>query len=158
MVWWKPYEALLEAKAVPAKEVLLDLIADELVEICTTFPPRASDIIWFDGALRDTWAHRIDGLPPINASMASIMGQLLHWDLQHEIEAIDHFVRNRLWRNGCSSELEWGAVQICWRYGLELLYQRKEDCTGILKRADLTQIVHRFVERAPKKLSTSMSV
>lgn len=156
MVWWKPYEALLEAKVVPAKEVLLDLIAKELLEMCATFPPRASEIIWFDGALRDTWAHRIEDLPPIHAPMAAVMGELLLWDLQHEIEAIDHFVRNALWRKACASELEWGAVQICWRSGLELLYQRKEDCSGIVNRADLIQVVQRFIALAQKKLSSPM--
>lgn len=152
MVWWKPYEALLEAKKVPAKEVLLDLIADELMEMCAAFPPRAAEIVWYDRSLRETWAHRIEDLPPINQSMASLIGKLVLWDLQHEIEAIDHFVRNGRWREACSSEMDWGAVQICWRSGLELLYQRKEDCSGILRREDLEKIVQRFSARAHKKL------
>ena len=32
MFWWKKYEPILEAKAQPAKQVLIDLLAKELVE------------------------------------------------------------------------------------------------------------------------------
>lgn len=150
-MWWKPYEALLEAKAVPAHEVLLDLIAQELVDMCLQFPPRADEIIWFDNALREKWASRFDELPAISPAMAGILGALWRWDLRHEIEAIDHFVRNGAWRRGCGTEFHWGTVQIVWRAGLEFLYQRKDDCGGLLKRTDLERIVERFEERFARK-------
>lgn len=152
-MWWKPYEALLEAKPVPAEAVLLDLIAQELVEMCRHFPPRADEIIWFDATLEDKWAHRLEELPRVNAPMASLLGKLLRWDLRHEIDVIDHFVRNSAWRDACDTESHWGTIQICWRAGLELLYQRKEDCAGLLKRGDLERIVELFVARFAKGAS-----
>ena len=143
-MWWKRYEPLLEAKSVPVREALIDLIAKELCEMCESFPPEEASIEWQDEALRRRLQGRLRDLPRIDGAMADLVSRLLVLDLSHEVEAIDHLFRNEGYRDACPSDAHLDAVKLCWRAGLELLYQRKDEVSGHLKGTDLIDIAERF--------------
>lgn len=151
-MWWKRYEPLLDARPVPVREALIDLIAKELAEMCETFPPPEGIVEWQDEHLRRRLEGRLAELPKIDGAMADLVSKLIALDLAHEIEAIDHLFRNEGFRDACPSEAHLDAVKLCWRAGLEVLYQRKDELPDHLRRADLIEIAERFPLRYRRRL------
>src|SRR5688500_5577346 len=96
--WWKRYEPILEAKAIPAKEAVKDLMAKELVELWELFPPAESDVEFEDPRLAAKLKGRMHELPKLDAPFVTVLARVLAWDLKHEVDAIDHLFRNDLHR------------------------------------------------------------
>ncbi len=146
-MWWKKYEHILERKPVPAREVLIDLLAKELCEVVSAFPPEEAEIEWGDATLQKRFAGRLNELPAIDLASGTVLAELLTLDLTHEAEAIDHFLRNDKHRDACPSANHVDALTLLWRATLEHLYVRKEETGAVLKTKDLVDIVARFKRR-----------
>lgn len=154
MFWWKKYEPLLEAKARPAKDVLVDLLAKELVEMCQTFPPEEHSIEWEDQSLQKRLEGRVDELPKPDVALVDEVGRLMTWDLEREIEAIDHYFRNERYGDAAPTPAHVDALHVLWRVGVEILLQRKEEADTFLKRADLIEASKRFPEIFRRRASS----
>lgn len=139
--WWKRYEPLLEAKAVSGERALVDLIAKEIVELWEEFPPQEHDVSWEDPRLAARFAGRMAELPRLDGAFVDLIAQLVIWDLDHQSDAIDHFIRNELHRTAAPTAAHVDAMHLLWRALVEHLYQRKDDAQGILKRKHLCDIV-----------------
>lgn len=145
--WWKRYEPILEARPVPAKEALKDLIAKEMVELFERFPPPEHEVEIEDAHLRAKLSGRMHELPPLDIPMVSLVCRLLRMDLEHEIDAIDHLMRNDHHRDAATTPLHVEAMHLLWRGLLEHLYSRKDEAQGNLKTKDLVDIVERARDR-----------
>jgi hypothetical protein len=149
--WWKRYEPILEARPVPAVEALKDLIAKELVELFEHFPPPEHEVEFEDAKLAAKLKGRMHELPKLDIAMVTLVCRLLRLDLEHEIDAIDHLMRNDHHRDAATTPAHVDAMHLLWRGLLEHLYARKEETQGALKTKDLAEIVDkardRFVQR-----------
>lgn len=145
--WWKRYEPILEAKPVPAKEALKDMIAREIVELFTAFPPAEHEVDLEDQKLAARLRGRFHELPKLDVPMVTLVCRLLQMDLEHDVDAIDHLMRNQHHREAATTEAHVDALHFLWRGLLEHLYARKDETTGILKTRDLVDIVERARDR-----------
>jgi hypothetical protein len=141
--WWKRYEPILEQKPVSGPDAVVDLIARELVEVLEAFPPAEDAIEWEDQALAAKLKGNLHELPRLDGAFVDLLAKVITWDLEQEIEAIDHLMRNHLHRDAAPTERHVQALHLLWRALLEHLYQRKEEAGGILKRAHLVAIVEK---------------
>lgn len=137
MFWWKRYEPLLEAKAVPVKDALVDLLAKELVEMCQTFPPDERQVEWHDQSLRRRLEGHMAELPKADPKLVDEVSRLMVWDLEREIDAIDHYFRNAKYGDACPTPRHVDALHLLWRVGVEVLLTWKDEAQHHLKRADL---------------------
>lgn len=142
-LWWKRYEPLLEAKTVSGASALTDLIAREVVELWEAFPPAEHEVAWEDPTLEARLAGRLGELPRLDPAFVDLVAQLVTWDLEHEMDAIDHLLRNDRHRAAAPTAAHVEAMHLLWRALVEHLYQRKDDADGILKRAHLVEIVEK---------------
>ena len=151
--WWKPYEPLLEQKTISSHEAILGLIADELCEICATFPPPSASIQWLSPQFEKRFSHQVADFPPVDTEMAKVLGDILLFELDFKPEATAALFRNQRHINACPTRLHQEALHMLWPIILEVLYARKDECSGLLKRNDLKTIVARFLEKYPRKRS-----
>jgi hypothetical protein len=151
VAWWKRYEPLLEAKPVSGDAAVRELVAKELVELFEGFPPEESAIVWEDAALERKLKGRLHELPRLDPQFVDVLAQIVTWDLAHENDALDHFLRNDRHRAACPTQAHVDGLMFLWRTVIEHLEARKEEAQGILKRADLPKIVEdaraRFTRR-----------
>jgi hypothetical protein len=145
--WWKPYEALMEQKPVAGDEAVVDAIARELVETLESFPPRESDVDWADERLAARFRGRLETLPRLDARFVGMLLRIVRLDVEHEAEQIDWLIRNDHHRDACPTPGHEDALRLLWPLVVEHLYQRKEECGGILRRRHLVQICDRTEER-----------
>jgi hypothetical protein len=145
--WWKPYEALMEQKPVAGDMALVDLIAKELDETLASFPPREADVDWVDERLATRFRGRLESLPRPDARFVGMLLRLVRLDLEHEAEQIDWLVRNGHHREACPTPAHEDALRLLWPLVVEHLYQRKDECHGILKRSHLLLVCERAEER-----------
>jgi hypothetical protein len=103
--------------------------ARQLADEVLAWPPAVE---WQDARVRAEFA----GLGPAPELAAITMGfTLARWELERELEAIDHAMRNdRLGRLGPEGAL---AARFLWRWLPEWLLELKERCTGRLTRGEL---------------------
>lgn len=150
-LWWKKYEPILEAKPRAGEEVVKELIAKELVELYESFPPDERMVEWEDPALERRFRGRVAELPRLDAPLVNALSRIVTWDLDHEIDAIEHYFRNELHRESAPTPSHVDALHFLWRTVVEHLYARKDECRGALKRKDLGDIVEearvRFLAR-----------
>jgi hypothetical protein len=150
-MWWKRYEPILEAKPKPGEEVVLDLMAQELCDICEAFPPKASDIHWEDSRRQQRFGPKLPDMPAIDLPLVRLIARLLRFDLGHEPEAIDHLFRNELHRAACPTPLHEEAVFFLWPGLVEVLLAHKEELSGRIKTKDLLSVIDRFEKRFEKR-------
>lgn len=143
MYWWKRYEPILEQRPVSGEEALRDLIAKELVELYENFPPPEESVAWEDPVLARKYAGRLAELPKLAPPLVDLLTRILVLDLAHDIDAIDHMLRNNHHRAVAQTQGELDALMLLWRVILEHLEVRKEETQGILKRKDLPDIAER---------------
>lgn len=153
-LWWKRYEPILEQKPMSGAEAVADLVAKEIVELLEAFPPPEESVTWEDPVLAERLGGRLHELPRLDGAMVDLLAKLVTWDLEHEIDAIDHLLRNDLHRQAAPTPLHVEAMHLLWRILLEHLYQRKDDAKGILKRKDLVDIIERARVRFRARLLT----
>lgn len=146
MFWWKRYEPLLEAKAVPVKDALIDLLAKELVEMCQTFPPEERQIEWHDESLRRRLEGRVAELPRPDPKLVEEISRLVVWDLERELDAIDHYFRNEKYGDACPTPRHVDTLHVLWRVGVEVLLTRKDEVQHFLKRTDLVEAAGKLPE------------
>jgi hypothetical protein len=137
---WRPYERILDGKARPAVDVLKDLIARELLDALDQFPPPESDLEWEDAALEQRLRGRLHELPRVDDALADLVLELVALDVGHQLEQIDHMLRNQHHRERAPTQLHVDAMHLLWRGLVEHLYARKEDAGAILKGRDLVDI------------------
>lgn len=154
MFWWKRYEPILEAKAVPAKDALVDLLAKELVEMCQSFPPEERQVEWHDENLRRRLQGRLQELPKADPALVDEVSRLMVWDLEREFEAIDHYFRNQAFGAACPTALHVEALQLLWRVGVEVLLTRKDEAQHHLKRKDLVDAAKKLPEIFRRRYQT----
>jgi hypothetical protein len=145
--WWKPYEALLESKPVPGDEAVRDLIAKELVELYEAFPPPEDTVHWEDAALERKYKGKLAELPALDTALVDQLTKIVVLDLQHEIDQVDHIMRNNHHRAAAPTQKHVDALLLLWRVVLEHLEQRKDDAKGALKRGHLVEIAERAGQR-----------
>ena len=151
--WWKPYEPLMEQKPISSKEALIGLVADELCEICESFPPAQEQIDWQSEQFQKRFADKLETMAKIDVPMATVLHEILTHELAFKPEATAALFRNQTHHGACPTERHKDAIQFLWPVLLETLYTRKEDCDGHLRRSDLTQIVDQFVTKYKKRQS-----
>jgi hypothetical protein len=149
--WWKPYEPLMERKPISSKEALMGLIADELCEICESFPPAPEQIDWQSDQFKKRFVDKLIGMPKIDFPMASALHEILSYELEFKPEATAALFRNQTHAKACPTESHREAIHFLWPILLETLYTRKEDCQGHLRRADLAPIATLFLEKYKQK-------
>ena len=147
MFWWKPYEPLLEQKPVAGDVAIADLIAKELVEVLEAFPPGEDEVDWTDEAFARRYRGRLATLPKLDARFVALLLTIVRLDLEHEHEQIDWMMRNEHHREACPTLLHDDALKLLWPVVVEHLYQRKEECRGILKPAQLVGVCVQAEER-----------
>ena len=147
MFWWKPYEALMETRPVSGADAVVDLVAKELVEVLEAFPPREADVDWSDERLAARYRGRLAELPRPDVRFVDLLFHLVRLDLDHEAEQIDWLLRNGHHKDACPTSAHDDALLLLWPVVVEHLYQRKEECRGILKRAHLLAVCDKVVER-----------
>jgi hypothetical protein len=144
----------METKPVSGADATVDLVAKELVEVLEAFPPREVDVDWSDERLAARYRGRLAELPRPDARFVEVLFRLVRLDLEHEAEQIDWMMRNGQHKDACPTPAHDEALLLLWPVVVEHLYQRKDDCQGILKRAHLLQVcdkvVDRFRRRAPQ--------
>jgi hypothetical protein len=145
--WWKPYEALMETKPVAGDVAVVDLVAGELVELLQNFPPRESDVDWSDERWAARYRGRLETLPRLDVPFVETLLRIVCLDLAHEVEQIDWLLRNHHHKNACPTAAHEEALRLLWPVVVEHLYQRKDDCQGILNRAHLAEICDKTLER-----------
>lgn len=145
--WWKPYEPLMEQKTITSHEAILGLIADELCEICSTFPPPSENIEWLSPQFEKRFKHQLSEFPPVDTKMAQIVCEILLFELDFKPEATAALFRNQHHLEACPTHHHREALHMLWPIILEVLYARKDECAGLIKRRDLKTIVTRFFEK-----------
>lgn len=150
--WWKRYEPLLEQKPMSGTEAVVDLVAKEIVELLEAFPPAEDSVEWEDEALAARLRGRLHELPRIDGAMIDLIARLVTWDVEHEVEAVDHFLRNDRHRQAAPTAAHVEVMHLLWRALLEHLYQRKDEAQGILKRKDLVDIMEKVRVRFRARL------
>jgi hypothetical protein len=144
MVWWKRYEGLLERKPVPAKEVLKDFLAKELVEICEAFPPAKEDVAFEIESQRVRFADKLEHMPKVSLAMAELLAKIVTLELEREHDAVAHLFRNGEHKESCAAPYAEDALMFLWPLVVDVLLQRKEEAQNALSRRDLIDIVERF--------------
>ena len=147
MFWWKPYEALMEQKPVAGDVAVSELIAKELVEMLAAFPPAEDEIDWTDENFARRYRGRLATLPRLDPRFVACLMQIVRLDLDHDAEQIDWLLRNEHQREACPTPLHDDTLKLLWPVVVEHLYQRKDECKGILKRSHLTAICTQTEER-----------
>ena len=147
MFWWKPYEALMEHKAVTGDVALVELLSKELVEFLEGFPPGEDAVEWTNAGFADRFKGRLAELPTLDARFVGILLEIVRLDLDHETERIDWLLRNGHHRDACPTPLHEDALKLLWPVLVEHLYSRKEECQDILKRRHLLDICSQADER-----------
>ena len=142
--WWKPYESFLERKPQPAVEVLIDMLAQELCEVCEAFPPAEADVSWLDDKTRARFSGQLEQLPGVDVEMARGLARLIRWDLKNDFEAVDHHLRNGHHKEAFPTAAHEETLHFLWPLMRELLFERKDALQGTLKRHDLLRILDRF--------------
>ncbi len=151
MLWWKPYEPLLEQKPVAGDVAIADLIAKELVELLEAFPPAEDAVDWTDENVARRFRGRLATLPRLDARFVAQLLALVRLDLEHQHDQIDWIFRNGHHRDACPTPLHDETLKLLWPVVVEHLYQRKEECRGILKRPQLIAICVQAEERFRKR-------
>jgi hypothetical protein len=147
MFWWKPYEPLLEQKAKAGDAVVVELIARELVEVLEAFPPAEHDVDWSDERFAARFRERLPSLPRPDARFVGLLLKLVRLDVEHEAEQIDWMIRNGHHKDACPTAAHEHALHFLWPLVVEHLYQRKDECNGILTRKHLLRICDEAEER-----------
>lgn len=147
MFWWKRYEPILEQKPVAGDVAISDLIAKEVVELLEAFPPAEHDVEWTDEQFARRYRGRLHELPKCDPRFVAQLMAIVKLDLAHEAEQIDWLLRNEHHREACPSAAHVDALKLLWPVVVEHLYQRKDECNGILKRAHLEDICDRTAAR-----------
>jgi hypothetical protein len=145
--WWKPYEALMETKPTAGDVAVVDLVAKELVEVLESFPPREADVDWSDERMAARYRGRLAELPRPDVRFVEVLLRLVRLDLEHETEQIDWLMRNGHHKDACPTPAHDEALLLLWPVVVEHLYQRKDECQGLLKRTHLVQVCDKVVER-----------
>jgi hypothetical protein len=120
-----PYEWLYEREKQPLKEYVLDEVAKHLAKAVESFPPQIEE--WESEELRLRFA-------PLLSTMADrprlgvvrIALKLYRWELERDVEAIDHFVRNHQWSEEEATPAEIELATFLWQYWLEQTLAFKE--------------------------------
>jgi len=150
MFWWKRYEAILEQKPVSGDVAVADLIAKELVEMLEAFPPAEQDIEWTDDNFARRYQGRLHELPRLDARFVAQLLEIVKLDLDHDTDKIDWIWRNDHHREACPSAAHVDALRLLWPVIVEYLYQRKDECQGVMKRSHLMGICDNAIARFRK--------
>ncbi len=147
MFWWKPFEALMETKPVAGDVAVVDLVARELVEVLQAFPPAEADVDWTDERAAARFRGRLQTLPHLDARFVGLLLRVVRLDLEHDTDQIDWLLRNGHHKEACPTAAHEEALHLLWPVVVEHLYQRKDECRGVLKRQHLLAIVDKADER-----------
>lgn len=151
--WWKPYESLMEQKPIGSQEALMRLIADELCEICESFPPPLASMEWLSPQFEKRFASELESMPTIDQPMAGLLRDILIHELRFEAEATAALFRNQKHIAACPTPLHESAIHFLWPIMLEVLHIRKEECSARIGRKDLIGVVEIFFERFTRRSS-----
>ncbi|MFH1807352.1 MAG: hypothetical protein ABIJ09_01305 [Pseudomonadota bacterium] len=134
-------EWLYERKPVPTIEVYLDLVGRELFELCQALPFEPGDLGFDDLQLQRRIEPVLDQMHPASAELMLVLCDLLDWELEFEVERVDHYMRNKLYARAAPTHLEVETLHFLHQLLLEVLLWRKEDSARSIKRADLHRAV-----------------
>lgn len=140
MFWWKRYEPILEQKPVAGDVAVAGLIAKELVEMLEAFPPAEHDVEWTDDGFARKYRGRLHELPKLDPRFVAQLLEIVRLDLEHDSDRIDWILRNQHHRAACPTDAHVDALKLLWPVVVEHLYQRKDECQGILKTSHLLTI------------------
>lgn len=148
MFWWKRYEHILEKKPVSGKEAVLDLLAQELAEMCATFPPAEDAVEWVDMRLANRMQGQMASMPRMDQERVEVLCHVIALDLAHEQEELDHFMRNERYSHAFPTPMHRDVLLFLWHSAVELLLDTKDKLAenpngNTLKRADLIEAVKR---------------
>lgn len=125
-------------------EVYLELVGQELYEICLAFPPHPSEIAFANALEKQRFVENHPYLRQPDASFMILLAQVLAWEIDRELERLDHFFRNDGPTAVCASQAQVFAFHFLQQLLLERLLSRQETSSHQLKRRDLLRSIERF--------------
>jgi hypothetical protein len=141
---WNRIDWLYAQQPVPTSDVYLELVGRELYELCLAFPPSASEIDFIDDGARARFAPLLDRMRPPSAELMLAVADLLDWELDHEVERIDDYMRNERYRTVAPTPLAVEALHLLFRGLFERLLERQENSTRRVPRRELHKAVASF--------------
>ena len=120
-----PYEWLYEREKQPLKEYVLDEVAKHLSRAVEAFPPSIEE--WENEELRTRYAPLLATVtqrPRVGVVRVAL--RLYRWELERDVEAIDHYMRNQHWAAEELSPIELEVATFLWQYWLDQTLAFKE--------------------------------
>jgi hypothetical protein len=139
--WWKRYEHILDQKPKAATQALVDVIAKELCELWEAFPPPLSQMDFQDERLSAKWGPKWPQVPRLSPAYVRMLCKVVRLDWGHHNDELEWFLRNDHHRDAAATEIEVELLWLWWPALMEFLHQRKDDCQGHLKRADMITVL-----------------
>ncbi len=137
-------DRLYETRPVATLEVYLQLVGGELFELCQRFPPAPEQIQFDSPRMRDRFTPLLDRMSAPSAELMLVLTELLDWEIDHEIERVDQFMRSESYSAVVHSDLELESMHLLRHLLLETLLGRKESSSHKIKRQELHQAVETF--------------
>jgi len=106
------------------------VLADEVLD----WPPR---IAWEDARAEAELAPLFDDATRPSLAAIALGFKLARWELERELEAIDHALRNDVFARELADERERLAARFLWRYLPEWLFELKDRAGPRITRAHL---------------------
>ncbi|HYV43667.1 MAG TPA: hypothetical protein VFA20_02355 [Myxococcaceae bacterium] len=135
------WERLLETKPIPLIDHLVEEAAKLLAADLATWPPPIQDLDPLTGA---HFAPLLEpGTPRPDDRVYEEAFRLTHWELEHDLEAYDDYMRNRRWmERGLPAESK-GALLFLSRWLYEQVTALAEATENRVKRKHLALLLER---------------
>lgn len=145
---WDRIDWLYAQRPVPTRDVYLDLVGGELYELCLAFPPTPDEIAFLDENARSRFAPQLDRMAPPAVDLMLAVADLLDWEIDHEVERIDDYMRNERYRDVAPTPIVVETMHLLYRGLLERLLERQENSTRRVLRRELHKAIASFRRRA----------
>lgn len=141
---WDRIDWLYAQRPVPTLDVYLDLVGRELYELCLAFPPAGNEIAFLDENVRARFAPLLDQMTAPTADLMLGVADLLDWEIEHEVERIDDYMRNERYGRVAATPIEVESLHLLYRGLFERLLERQENSTRRVPRHELHKAVASF--------------
>jgi len=128
-------------KPVPTVNVYLDLVGQELFELCRMIPLSAQDVEFLQEGARRRFADHLEEMRPPSRELTLLIADLLEWELGREYERIDDFMRNERFREAAPTARDVHTLHFLQQVLLDRLLERQEHSAHPVRRDDLLRAV-----------------
>jgi hypothetical protein len=128
-------------KPVPTVHVYLDLVGQELYELCRMIPLPEQDVEFMQEGARRRFAEHLDEMRPPTRELTLLIADLLEWELGREYERIDDFMRNERYRGAAPTAGDVHTMHFLQQVLLDRLLERQEHSSHPVRRQELLRAV-----------------